>query len=120
MIRRAGEMKTEVREKMRGGSGSVTVHHYFEKPEFAASVRLCARLVLPAGAGIGMHQHAGEDEVYIITRGSGVLDDGKDKKRVSAGDAVLTGRGESHAIHNDGREPMELVAVIACYGETHA
>ena len=119
MIRRPVDMKAEVRDKMRGGAGSVTVHHYFEKPEFTANVRLCARLVLPPGAGIGVHQHAGEDEVYIITRGSGILDDGKEKKRVNAGDAVLTGKGDSHAIHNDGREPLELIAVIACYADDH-
>ena len=44
-----------------------------------------------------------------------MLDDGASKTRVAAGDAVLTGRGESHAIANDGDEDLEIVAVIACY-----
>lgn len=115
MIRKAADMKVEVRDKMRGGPGSVTVNNCFDKTEFTANVRLCARLVLPPGAGIGQHRHEGEDEVYIVTRGSGMLDDGNSKRRISAGDAVLTGNGDSHAVTNDGAEEMEMIAVIMCY-----
>lgn len=115
MIRKAADVKVEVRDQMRGGPGSVTVHNYFDKADFAANVRLCARLVLPPGAGIGQHRHEGEDEVYIVTRGSGMLDDGHAKRRISVGDAVLTGNGESHAVLNDGNEELEMMAVIMCY-----
>ena len=115
MIRTASQMREEVRENMRGGAGAVTIRHYFEKEEIRAKTRLCAKLILPPGAGIGAHRHDGEDEVYIVTRGSGVLDDGRSQTRVSEGDAVLTGNGESHAIRNDGRENLEIVAVIVCY-----
>ena len=38
----------------------------------------------------------------------------KGPHRVAVGDAVLTGNGESHAILNDGEEPLELMAFIAC------
>ena len=115
MIRRGSEMRSEARDKMRGGVGTVTIRHFFDKKEFGAKARLCARLILPPGAGIGRHEHEGEDEVFIITRGSGLLDDGKAETRVSAGDAILTGRGETHAIRNDGNEPLEIIAVIMCY-----
>ena len=115
MIRKAAEMKTEVREKMRGGEGAVTLVHYFEKEEFGAKARLCAKLIIPPGAGIGPHPHEGEDEIYIVTCGTGLLDDGQSQNRVSAGDAVLTGKGESHSIRNDGAEPLEITAVIMCY-----
>ena len=117
MIRKTSDVKVEVRDKMRGGAGTVTIHHYFEKSDFTANVRLCARLVLPPGAGIGPHTHTGEDEVYLVLKGSGTLDDGTTRSRVSAGDSILTGNGQTHAIHNDGQEPLELIAVIACYTE---
>jgi len=100
---------------MRGGPGTVTVRHYFKSDELRAKSRLCAHLTLPPGAGIGVHQHEKEDEVYIILSGSGLLDDGKTRTRVSAGDAVLTGNGESHAITNDGAQPLEIAAVIMSY-----
>jgi mannose-6-phosphate isomerase-like protein (cupin superfamily) len=109
-------MDVEVREKMRGGAGSVTIRHFFKKDEFKAKSRLCARLTLPPGAGIGPHKHENEDEVYIVIKGNGMLDDGKTKTFVSTGDAILTGRGESHAITNTGGTILEIVAVIMSYG----
>ena len=115
MIRKAAEMRVEVREKMRGGEGAVTFRHFFEKDAFKARVRLCTSLTLPPGASIGMHQHETEDELFVITRGTGMHNDGTGETRVSAGDATLTGRGESHAIRNDGKEPLEIVAIIVCY-----
>lgn len=118
MIRKASDMKSEVREKMRGGEGAVTIRHYFTKEEFGAKMRLCANLTLPPGAGIGTHQHEGEDEVYIVTRGSGLLDDGHIKTRVSVGDSILTGKGASHAVINDGKDDLEMIAVIMCYPPT--
>ena len=115
MIRKSSEMKSEVRDKMRGGDGAVTVRHYFAKEDFGAAVRLCAKLTLPPGASIGTHRHEGEDEVYIVTRGSGLIDDGTSRTRINAGDSVLTGKGASHAVKNDGKEDLEMIAVIMCY-----
>jgi mannose-6-phosphate isomerase-like protein (cupin superfamily) len=115
MIRKPSDMETEVRPNMRGGNGSVTICHLFKKDEIAAKTRLCARLTLPPGASIGLHQHAGEDELFAIVKGSGLLDDGSRQTIVSAGDAVLTGKGESHAIANNGDVDLEIIAVIMCY-----
>ncbi len=115
MIRTPAEMKTEVREQMRGGDGVVTVRHFFDADEITARARLCATLTLPPGASIGTHQHNGEDEVYIITRGTGIISDGETQSRVSTGDAILTGNGESHALRNDGTEPLVVIAVIMSY-----
>ncbi len=115
MIRHATESKVEVRENMRGGTGAVTLRHYFAPNDFRAPVRLCARLILPPGAGIGQHQHEKEDELFIVCRGSGLLHDGKQEIRISAGDAILTGNGEWHAIRNDGTEELVMEAIIIRY-----
>ena len=117
MIRKMADMDTEVRENMRGGAGSVTFRHMFKKEEFTAPVRLCSVLTIPPGSGIGSHEHLTEDEIYIVTQGAGMLDDGKTKTRVAKGDTILTGNGASHAIHNDGQEALELMAIIICYPE---
>jgi mannose-6-phosphate isomerase-like protein (cupin superfamily) len=115
MVRKPSEMRSEIRPNMRGGRGDVTVRHLFQPEEFGGKVRLCAQLSLPAGASIGLHAHADEDEVYLVTRGSGMLDEGGRETRVQAGDAMLTGKGASHAIRNDGPEPLEIVAFIVTY-----
>jgi mannose-6-phosphate isomerase-like protein (cupin superfamily) len=115
MIKKPSQMETEVRSNMRGGSGSVTIQHFFKKAEFKAKSRLCARLTIPPGASIGSHQHEDEDEVYIVLKGNGLLDDGKTKTFVSTGDAILTGKGASHAISNTGVTSLDLIAMVMCY-----
>ncbi|MBN2301434.1 MAG: cupin domain-containing protein [Lentisphaerae bacterium] len=115
MIRFEKDMKCEIRENMRGGKGAVTIHHYFAKEEFTANTRFCAKLIIPSGATIGEHRHDGEDEVYIVVSGHGVLDDGTMQTPIKAGDAILTGNGESHAVANTGDSPLEIVAMIMCY-----
>ena len=115
MIRTSASMETETRAAMRGGAGSVTIRHLFKKDEITAKTRLCAALTLPPGASIGTHQHEGEDEVYYILKGRGELDDGKTRTTVQTGDAVLTGRGESHALANTGDSDLEILAAIMCY-----
>ena len=110
-------MPTDVRKNMRGGSGEITITHYFTKDDFTASARLCAKMTVPPGASVGSHQHLTEDEVYIILSGEGELDDGNTTTQITAGDAILTGKGESHAVKNTGTEPLEIIAVIMCYGE---
>ena len=115
MIRKAAEMETEVRSQLRGGVGNVTLRHFFKKTEITARTRLCARLTLPPGASIGPHKHDGEDELFIVTRGSGMIDDGKNRESVQAGDAIITGKGEFHAVVNNGQEPLEMIAIIMLY-----
>jgi len=114
MIRKAAQMETEVRN-IRNGIGNVTVQHLFKKEEITARTRLCSRLILPPGVSIGMHKHEGEDELFIFTRGKGLIDDGQTKKPVQAGDATLTGKGEAHAVINNGREELEMIAIIMLY-----
>jgi len=115
MIRKAAEMRMETRDKMRGGEGNITFLHYFEKNDFTARVRLCAKLTIPPQGSIGPHTHENEDEIFIIHQGSGIVEDGTAANPVCAGDAVLTGSGASHSIRNTGNEPLELTAVIVCY-----
>jgi len=115
MIRPKESMENELRPGMRGGTGTVSVQHFFKPDEITAKTRLCARLSIPPGASIGTHQHVNEDEVYIILNGEGLLDDGNTRTVVRAGDAVLTGKGESHAIANTGKDMLEIIAVIMLY-----
>ncbi|MCM8774793.1 MAG: cupin domain-containing protein [Candidatus Omnitrophica bacterium] len=115
MIKRKNQQEMEVRKNMRGGPGEVTLRHYFKPEEITARTRLCAELRLPPGAGIGIHDHTGEDEIYIIQRGQGKVTDGGKEVEVEAGDAILTGKGASHSIQNSGHEDLIVTAVIMKY-----
>ncbi|MEA3489091.1 MAG: cupin domain-containing protein [Candidatus Omnitrophota bacterium] len=115
LIKKASEQEKEIRKNMRGGEGEVTIRHYFKKDEINASCRLCAQLVIPPGAGIGRHEHAGEDEIFIIQRGRALITCDDREEQVGPGDSILTGKGESHSIRNKGDEDLLITAVIMRY-----
>ncbi len=118
MIRKKLEMETEVRERMRDGTGSVEILHVFRSRELKGHTRLFARLRLPAGSSIGFHRHQGEEEIFYILSGQGEVSEGGPATPVGPGDAMLTGDGAGHSISNtghgspgpDGRHPGVLRA----------
>jgi mannose-6-phosphate isomerase-like protein (cupin superfamily) len=62
-----------------------------------------------------MHDHTNEDEVFIIQKGRGtVIDDGKEYD-IEAGDVMLTGKGASHSITNNGKDDLVITAIIMQY-----
>ncbi len=115
MIKRIADMEKEVRERMRGGTGNVEFLHIFGKQELKGKVRLLARLRLSPGSSIGYHMHEGEEEVFYILSGSGVVTEQGVTSTVGPGDAVLTAGGEGHSIENQGAEPLEFIATILLY-----
>lgn len=115
MIRNAGEMVTEIKNQMRGGKGSIKMTHIFKQDELIGKSRLVAKITINPGSSIGMHDHTGEEEIYYITGGKGIVNDNGITKEVTVGDAILTGNGASHSIENNGVEPLEFVAVILVY-----
>lgn len=115
MIKKLSQQNVEVRKAMRGGPGEVKIKHYFNKEDFTAKCRLCAELIISPGAGIGLHDHVNEDEVFIIQRGEGLIEDSGRQVKVTAGDSIITGKGESHSIINTGTEDLVVTAIIVQY-----
>lgn len=115
MVKKIEQMKTEIREKMRGGNGSVEMLHILNQDEIKGKVRLFAKVTLNPGSSIGQHDHVGEEEVYYILRGTAQVNDNGTLKTVCAGDVILTGDGAFHSIENTGNEPLEFMAVIMLY-----
>jgi mannose-6-phosphate isomerase-like protein (cupin superfamily) len=115
MLRRNGTYETELREKMRGGTGTVRVEHLWKKPDLRAKTRLCAKLTIPQGASIGPHSHDEEEEVYVVLRGHGRIRELGETFEIAPGDTVLTGNGASHAVENIGAGPLEMLAFIVQY-----
>jgi mannose-6-phosphate isomerase-like protein (cupin superfamily) len=115
MIHTANQMKTEFRDNMRGGQGTIKITHLFTPEELKGKCRLCARILIEPGDSIGFHDHQNEEEVYILTKGTAFVNDDGVERELVAGDAILTGGGKGHAIKNIGKEPLELIAVILLY-----
>jgi mannose-6-phosphate isomerase-like protein (cupin superfamily) len=111
MIIRRNEMRTEEKNQMRGGEGTVGFVHFTEGSAMKHA-RLLAELTLPPGASIGYHQHDNETEYFIFVSGSGMVNDNGAEVPVKAGDVMVTGNGASHGVKNTGSVPLVLYAVI--------
>lgn len=115
MLKKKTEQPVEKRSAMRGGSGEITIRHYFKPEEIRARTRLCSEMTLPPGASVGLHDHVEEDEIYIIQKGRGIMTESGKEFEVTAGDAILTGQGSSHSIKNAGTEDLVVTAIIIRY-----
>ena len=112
MLRKSAEIVPVVREHMRDGDGAVTTLSFLSQAESHDTGRLFGKLILPAGASIGMHEHVGEFEVYYILSGEGIVNDGERDYRVEPGDMYLCDDGERHLLRNDGSDDLVLLAII--------
>ena len=107
-------MKTDVKEKMRGGEGKAEFVHLVDC-ENEKNIRMLAELTLQPGSSIGNHSHENETEYYVILSGSGAVNDNGNSVPVKAGDSVITGNGASHSISNTGAVPLVFHAIIVTY-----
>jgi mannose-6-phosphate isomerase-like protein (cupin superfamily) len=114
MVTQRKDMKTEVREKMRGGEGSVEFVH-FANCENEKNIRMLAEVTLQPGCSVGNHNHDKETEYYIFLSGSGTVNDNGAVKTVKAGDVMITGNGASHSVSNSGDVPLVFHAIIVTY-----
>ena len=111
MLVRKNQQGLQQRENMRGGEGTVDIHHILSGDDLPAHSRLAARVVLRPGCSIGEHEHGGEAELFYILSGMGVALDGDREREVGAGDMLVTANG-THAIKNTGSDDLEMLAVI--------
>lgn len=111
MIIERSTMAREVREKMRGGKGEVTLTMLGGK-DLQKHCRMLSEIVIPPCASIGEHEHSGETEYYIILEGTGLVNDNGKPVTAKKGDVVVTNGGARHSIENTGNTPLKMIAVI--------
>lgn len=114
MIKHLEDLRTDTLSEFRGGKGDIQMTHFLEveKDEFHAKGRLFAKNVLKPGTSIGLHEHVGDSETYVILSGEGLVNDNGDQKMVKPGDVIITKNGEKHSIENTGTVDLEIIALI--------
>ena len=65
---------------------------------------------LAPGQEHASHVHQGQDKLYFILEGTGVVQIGEQTETLCAGDAAYAPSGAFHSIHNPG--PGRLVAMV--------
>jgi mannose-6-phosphate isomerase-like protein (cupin superfamily) len=71
-----------------------------------------AEATLAPGQATTTHFHPLAEEIYFITRGSGVMLIGDETRSVGVGDAIAIPSGQTHKIWNEGNE--DLVFLCCC------
>jgi quercetin dioxygenase-like cupin family protein len=59
------------------------------------------------------HAHQGQDKLYLILEGSGIVTIGEETDQLSAGDAAFAPSGVIHSIRNPGPDRLIVMAVLA-------
>ena len=114
MIRKRNEYNHDIREKMRGGEGSIKIEHIWApERDMKSKNRLFAILNIEPGNSIGFHNHDKEEEVFVVLKGTAEVDDDGRKAVLRQGDSILTGNGAGHSIKCIGNEALEVLAVIS-------
>jgi len=70
-------------------------------------------LILYPGASIGEHPHEGDDEIYFVVSGNGVMIVDGQEQAVGPGAAVLTLSGSRHSLRNTGDSDLRILVVCA-------
>jgi mannose-6-phosphate isomerase-like protein (cupin superfamily) len=112
VIRRHSDMRVEMRDKLRGGIGTLRCTNLFEKDECFGKVNISALITLEPGQSIGLHAHGPDAELYYLLSGRLAATDNGVDSYLEAGDAMLTGGGGTHSVRNDGDQPAVLLAVV--------
>jgi len=114
MIKHLEDLRVDTVSEFRGGKGEIQITHFLEvdKNEFNAKGRLFAKNVLKPGTSVGLHEHVGDSETYVILSGEGLVNDNGDQKFVKPGDVIITRNGEKHSIENTGTSDLEVLALI--------
>lgn len=112
MIKKAAEFKTDYRENMRGGNGTVEITNFATPEDLNNKGRLFANITLKPGCSIGFHVHEQDSELFYMIQGEALYNDNGVEHPVTAGDVMFCPAGTGHSIANNGQEDVVLCAVI--------
>lgn len=115
MIKRKEDMKTTVRENMRGGDGQAVITDILDKGEYNGHARLLGTIRLEPGCSIGPHVHENEEEVFFVLEGEAVYNDNGTEQTLSTGDSCICLGGQTHSIANRSDETLVIFAAILTY-----
>lgn len=100
-------------ENLRGGVGSVEIHHFLEEKELMGHATMYARVIVKPHSSVGWHQHTVNTEPYAIIKGVGTfVDNDGSKTEVFPGDVCLIEVGQWHSMENNTDEDMEMIALV--------
>ena len=77
--------------------------------EFESPTAFLNETYVEVGKEVEPHTHLGEEEIYYILEGGGVMKIDGEEKRVGSGDTILTKKGSTHSLKNCGTQRLRMV-----------
>ncbi len=112
MVIKSGNAEKIVSEKPRGGKGIIINNRYLDSHELDNNLQGFYVNELELAGEIGCHMHEGEEEIYYILEGSGIIIDNGTEVPIEKGDVIYTKSGESHGMRNTGTESLKFIGFI--------
>lgn len=100
-------------KRSKGGSGEILVGDIYAAEELGPAWDFVQSVKLPAGSAIGVHAHTGDEELYYIVDGEGVMTSDGKEYAVGPGTASLCKSGSSHGLVNTSEDELTLLVAQA-------
>jgi redox-sensitive bicupin YhaK (pirin superfamily) len=99
------------------GEGSALTRRLFAREDFSSGLLFCHDSWLQPGSSYGEHGHRGDEELYYIIDGTGLMQVDGEARDVGPGDAILTKSGSRHSLRNTGSTPLKVLVIGAKLSE---
>jgi mannose-6-phosphate isomerase-like protein (cupin superfamily) len=101
----------QIQESSHGGTGKVDLYEIWGNDDFKSNVDFIDRVVVPPNSTIGFHQHADNEEMYIVLEGSGLMRIEDQERAVTRGDMILNPAGGRHGLFNNSDKDIDLLVL---------
>jgi mannose-6-phosphate isomerase-like protein (cupin superfamily) len=89
------------------------VWRFSPKEKMLKAFKGVARLTVPPGETNLMHNHAKEEQIYIMLSGSGEIQVGEERAPAVPGDVIYLPANVPHGFFNTGNEPAVILNIGA-------
>lgn len=107
--------KRELQKRCHNGKGAISFREVFNENDFKSSLQFLHETSIMPNSTIGYHRHSGNEEVYYIVEGEGIMTVDGEEKKVTSGDAVITHSGSSHGLKNTGEKELKILVFESKY-----
>lgn len=114
-ISKSVKAKRELQKKCHNGVGSIVFREIFGNGDFKSKLEFFHETSIKPNSTIGYHKHEGDEEIYYIVQGRGMMTVDGVEKIVVSGDAVITYSGSSHGLKNLSSKDLKIIVFEAKY-----
>jgi mannose-6-phosphate isomerase-like protein (cupin superfamily) len=113
LIRGPRTTPTHENHGVHDGEGYAIARRLFTRADFKSNLFFFTESTLQPGSSYGDHLHRGDEEVYYIVEGHGLMQVDGEEREVGPGDAILTPSGSHHSLSNTGGGVLKVLVIGA-------